>query len=100
MKVKDYKVKPLTFDEKLVKQVMDRVAKEESIAVIAKQMGIGPGRAAMAVLIGTTERKQIDDPAALARAIAKDRRPGRPDRPVPCRPRLISVSVRQSASRS
>lgn len=74
MKVKDYKVTPLTFDEKVVKQVMDRVAKEESIAVIAKKMGIGPGRAAMAVLIGTTERKTIEDPAALARAIAKDRK--------------------------
>jgi hypothetical protein len=75
-KTKEYTVRPLSFDEKLVKQVMDRVAKDEPIAIIAKQMGIGPGKAAMAVLIATTERKAIDDPAQLARAIAKERKAG------------------------
>lgn len=76
MKVKDYQVRPLTVDEKLVKQVMDRIAKDEPIAAIAKDLKVGAGKAAMAVMLGTEERKQIDDPAALARAIVKDRKGG------------------------
>lgn len=74
MKVKEYKVTPLKFDDKLVKAVMDRIAKDEPIAAIAKDLKIGAGKAAMAVLVGTTERKEISDPAALARAIVKDRK--------------------------
>jgi hypothetical protein len=76
VKVKDYKVTPLKFDDKLVKQVMDRIAKDEPVAAIAKDLKIGAGKAAMAVMVGTTERKTIDDPAALAKAIAKDRKAG------------------------
>lgn len=76
MKVKEYKVRPLNFDEKLVKRVMDRIAKEENIAKIAKDLKVGAGRAAMAAMLGTEERKTIDDPAALARAIVKDRKGG------------------------
>ena len=76
MKVKDYKVRPLKFDDKLVKQVMDRIAKDEPIAAIAQDLKIGAGRAAMAVMVGTEERKQIDDPAKLAAAIVKDRKAG------------------------
>lgn len=76
MKVKDYKVRQLTFDDKLVKQVMGRRAKGEPIAKIAKALKVGAGKAAMAELIGTTERVTIDDPAKLARAIAKDRKAG------------------------
>ncbi len=73
-KVKEYAVRPLKFDEKLVKQVMDRIAKDEPIAAIAKDLKIGAGKAAMAVMLGTEERKTIDDPAKLAAAIVKDRK--------------------------
>jgi hypothetical protein len=75
-KVKEYKVRPLTFDEKLVKQVMDRRAKDEPIVKIAKALKVSTGRAAMAELIGTHERVVIEDPAALAKAIVKDRKGG------------------------
>lgn len=76
MKVKDYKVRTLTFDGKLVKQVMDRRAKGEPVAKIAKALKVGQGKAAMAELIGTNPRITIDDPAALAKAIVKDRKAG------------------------
>ena len=76
MKVKDYKVRPLTFDPELVKAVTKRRKADESVAVIAKALKVGAGKAAMAELIATTERKTIDDPAALARAIVKDRKAG------------------------
>lgn len=76
MKVKDYKVRPLTFDDKLVKAVMDRRAKGEPIAKVAKALKVGAGKAAMAELIGTNERTTIEDPAKLARAIVKDRKAG------------------------
>jgi hypothetical protein len=76
VKVKDYTVRTLTFDDKLVKAVMDRRAKGEPVAKIAKALKVGAGKAAMAELIGTTERVTIDDPAKLARAIAKDRKAG------------------------
>lgn len=76
MKVKDYKVRPLNFDDKLVKAVMARRKKGEPIAAVAKALKVGAGKAAMAELIGTSERKQVDDPAALARAIVKDRKAG------------------------
>jgi hypothetical protein len=76
VKVKDYTVRPLTFDDKLVKAVMDRRKKDEPIAAIAKALKVGAGKAAMAELIGTNERVTIDDPAALAKAIVKDRKAG------------------------
>jgi hypothetical protein len=76
MKVKDYKVRPLNFDEALVTKVMARRKKGEPIAKVAKALKVGAGKAAMAELIGTNERKTIDDPAALARAIVKDRKAG------------------------
>lgn len=75
-KVKDYKVRPLKFDEALVKKVMARREKGESVAVIAKALKVGAGKVGMAELIGTNERKTLDDPAALARAIAKGRKAG------------------------
>lgn len=76
MKVKDYTVRSLSFDEALVKKVMTRRGKGESVAAIAKALKVGAGKTAMAELVGTTERKTIDDPAALARAIVKDRKAG------------------------
>ncbi len=76
MKVKDYTIRTLTFDDKLVKQVMTRRAKGEPVAKIAKALKVGAGKAAMAELIGTTERVEVDDPAKLARAIVKDRKAG------------------------
>lgn len=76
MKVKDYTVRPLSFDEALVKKVMARRKKGEAIPKVAKALKIGAGKAGMAELIGTNERKTVDDPAALARAIVKDRKAG------------------------
>lgn len=76
MKVKDYKVTPLKFDAELVKKVMARRKKGEPIAKVAKALKVGAGKAAMAELIGTNERETVDDPAALARAIVKDRKAG------------------------
>jgi hypothetical protein len=61
---------------KLVKAVMARRKKGESIVAIAKDLKVGAGRAAMAELIGTNKRVEIDDPAKLARAIVKDRKAG------------------------
>ena len=46
MKIKDYKVRPLKFDDKLVKTVMTRRGKGESIAAIAKALEVGGGKAA------------------------------------------------------
>jgi len=71
-KVTDYKVHTLTFDPKLVEAVMNRHKKGESLANIAKALKIGKGKAAMGLLIATTDRISIDDPAA----ITKDRRGG------------------------
>lgn len=71
-----YTVRPLKFDEKLVKDVMARRSKGEPIAAIATALKVGAGNAAMAELIGTTERKRMDDPAKLAKAIVKDRKAG------------------------
>lgn len=75
-KVKEYTVRPLTFDDKLVKQVMDRIAKDQPIATIAKDLKVGTGKAAMAAMIGTEKRVTIADPAKLAQAIVKDRKAG------------------------
>jgi hypothetical protein len=72
----DYKIRPLTFDPALVKQVMARRKKDEPIAAISKALKIGAGRAAMAAMLGTTKRVNIDDPTKLAKAIVKDRKAG------------------------
>lgn len=75
-KIPEYKVRPLEFDAALVKKVMARREKGESIGAIAKALKVGAGKAAMAELSATEERQKITDPAALARAVAKDRRAG------------------------
>jgi hypothetical protein len=72
--VKEYKIKPLTFDPKLVAQVMRRRADGESLGTIAKALRVSPGKAAMAELVGTTERVAVDNPAKLARQVVKDRK--------------------------
>jgi hypothetical protein len=71
-----YKVTPLKFDTKLVEQVIRRRADGESLGTIAKALKTTPGKVAMAELVGTTERKAIDDPVKLARAVAMDRKAG------------------------
>lgn len=71
-----YKLTPLKFDTKLVEQVIRRRADGESLGTIAKALKTTPGKVAMAELVGTTERVVIDDPAKLARAVAKDRKAG------------------------
>lgn len=76
MKVSDYAVHPLHVDDKLVKTVIARRKKGDSIATIARTLKIGQGKAAMAELVGTTKRVELNDSAALARAIAKDRKAG------------------------
>jgi hypothetical protein len=75
-KVAEYTIRSLNFDAKLVKSVVARRKKGEAVVAIAKALKVGPGKAAMAELVGTTERVSIDDPAKLARAIVKDRRAG------------------------
>jgi hypothetical protein len=74
--VTEYRVTPLKQDDKLIKQVMDRRAKGESAATIAKALKLGVGRVLMAEIIATTERVTIDDPDRLARALVKDRKSG------------------------
>ena len=74
--VKQFTVTPLTFDAKLVEQVTRRATEGEAISAIAKALKVSPGKAAMAQLVGTTERVAIDDPAKLARVMAKDRKAG------------------------
>lgn len=76
MQIKDYRVRPLNFDDKLVKAVKARRKKGESVAAIAKALKVGAGKAAMAELIATNKRVHITDPADLARAITKDREAG------------------------
>jgi len=71
-----YKVTPLKEDPELVKQVTRRREAGESIKAIAEDLGMAAGKTAMQVIIGTAPRVQIDDPAKLARAIAKDRKAG------------------------
>jgi hypothetical protein len=76
--VKQYTVTPLEFDAKLVKDVMSRRAKGESLAKIGKTLGVTPGKAAMAELVATTERVDlVGEPAKLARALAKERKAGK-----------------------
>lgn len=75
--VKQYKVTPLKFDQNIVDLVTRRRTDGESISAIAKSLKLSAGKAAMAELIGTTERVTIDDPAKLARAVAKARKEGK-----------------------
>ena len=75
-KVTEYKIRPLNFDAKLAEKVTTRRASGEALATIAADLKVGAGKAAMAELVGTTERVQLDDPAALAKAIVKDRTGG------------------------
>jgi hypothetical protein len=75
--VKKFTVTPLKFDTKLVEQVTRRRENGESISTIAKALKVTPGKAAMAELVGTTERVTHDDPDRLARAIVKDRKVGK-----------------------
>jgi predicted transcriptional regulator len=75
--IKKFHVTPLSFDQKLVEQVIRRRTNGDSLGTIAKALNVTNGKAAMAELIGTTERVTIDDPAKLARAIAKDRKAGK-----------------------
>jgi hypothetical protein len=75
--VKKFTVTPLKFDAKLVEQVTRRRTNGESISTIAKALKLTAGKVAMAELVGTTERVTHDDPAKLARAIAKDRKAGK-----------------------
>jgi hypothetical protein len=75
--VKQYKVTALKFDAKLVEQVLKRRADGESISAIAKVLKVSTGKAAMAELVGTTERVTIAEPDKLARAIVKDRKAGK-----------------------
>jgi hypothetical protein len=74
--VKKYNVAPLKFDTKLAEEVTHRQAAGETISAIARDLKMTPGRAKMAILVASAERVQIDDPAKLARAIAKDRKRG------------------------
>jgi hypothetical protein len=74
--MKTYTVTPLKFDPKLVEKVIRRRAEGESLGAIAKALSTTPGKVAMAELVGTTARQAIDDPAKLARQIAKDRKAG------------------------
>ena len=75
-KVAEYKINPLNFDAELAQKVTTRRAAGESLAAIAKDLKLGLGKTAMAELVGTTERKALTDPAALARAVLKDRKGG------------------------
>jgi hypothetical protein len=75
--VKKYTVTPLAFDQKLADLVTRRRTDGESLGAISKALKVSAGKAAMAELVGTTERVAIDDPAKLARAVVKDRKAGR-----------------------
>lgn len=75
--MKTYRITPLKFDAKLAQEVTRRRTDGEGIAAIAKALKASPGRVAMAELVGTTERVQVDDPAKLARAIVKERKAGK-----------------------
>lgn len=75
--VKKFTNTPLKFDAKLADEVTRRREDGESISAIAKALKLSAGKVAMAELVGTTERVTVDDPAKLARAIAKDRKAGK-----------------------
>lgn len=75
-KVAEYTFRPLNFDQELVDKVTARRAAGESLGAIAKDLKLGLGKTAMAELVGTTDHKALKDPAALARAVVKDRKAG------------------------
>lgn len=75
--VKKFTITPLKFDAKLAEEVTRRRADGESITAIAKALKLSGGKTAMAELVGTTTRVQVDDPAKLARAITKERKAGK-----------------------
>jgi len=72
-----YKVTPLKFDAKLVKEVTKRRAADENLATIAKALKTTSGRVAMAEMVGQVTRVDEADPAKLARAITKERKAGK-----------------------
>lgn len=75
--VKKFTIAPLKFDAKLAEEVTKRRAGGESITAIAKALKLSTGKTAMAELVGTIERVQVDDPAKLARAVTKERKAGK-----------------------
>ena len=75
--MKTYKVTPLKVDQKLVKDVTKRRAAGENLATIAKALKTTSGRIAMAELLSVTKVVVITDHAALARAVAKERKAGK-----------------------
>lgn len=75
-KIPEYPVRPLTFDADLAKRVTARRQEGESLAAVAEALGMAPGKAAMAELVGTIERVVPASPEALARAVVKDRKAG------------------------
>lgn len=75
-KIPEYPVRPLAFDPTLASKVAARRQEGESLAAVAKDLGMSPGKAAMAELVGTTKRVTPASPEALARAVAKDRKAG------------------------
>ncbi len=75
-KIPEYPVRPLAFDTKLAAKVTARREAGESLAAVAKDLGMSQGKAAMAELVGTTERTTPASPEALARAVVKDRKAG------------------------
>lgn len=75
-KIPEYPVHPFDLDAKLAAKVTKRRQAGESVSAIAKDLGMGTGRTALAVLVGTTERTTPASPEALARAVVKDRKAG------------------------
>jgi len=75
--VKKFTITPLKFDQNVADLVTRRCTEGESISTIAKSLKLSTGKTAMALLVGTTERVQVEDPAKLARAITKERKAGK-----------------------
>lgn len=73
--VKKFTITPLSFDAKLIEAM--RARNGESVSAMAKKLKVTTGKAAMADLLASVERVNIDDPAKLARAITKDRKAGK-----------------------
>jgi hypothetical protein len=74
--VRKYEVHPLNFEPELAAEVRRRRTVGQSLRAVAAALNIGTGKAAMAELVGITDRLRITDPAKLARAVAKDRKAG------------------------
>lgn len=75
--VKKFTITPLQFDQNLADEVTRRRTDGQSLNTIAKALKVSAGKAAMAELVGTTERVTHDDAAKLARAVVKERKAGR-----------------------